>query len=368
MQLPKCGRCSKKNIACCYPNGATSVSEMSLPELDFSWLDDMMQDSTMVPWSGGLSSLNRHGLPLNSELAFIEDSSVPIEGSVTTTLARLETDNAVHQFKTYPDKWLKEGKAPFIHAALYASNMPKALQDAYCACAIYATKTENNEHIVFSIIEAKATELLRSYNPSWTSLDLLAAIQSLLIFQIIRLFDGDIRQRALAEQAEATLGTWTEALCDMTVAERNITAITAPSWISWTFAESVRRTVIMSFFLRGIYSLIKQSFCTVAARVTSYSFTGQQGLWSAQSAFQWEKARQSLPQHWISKMDFEDVLQNAKGHELDDFGIMMMTTYRGQDLVDDWLVSTKSVRSLVDDPDMFKSLDAVINSGVSSRQ
>lgn len=116
-----------------------------------------------------------------------------------STLSRPETDAALHRFRTWPEKWVKEGKAPFIHPRLYTNDMPRVLQDAYAACAIYSTKTDQNAFVAWTVIESKATELLSSLDQeSWVPLDLLAAIQALLILQFIRLFDGDIHQRMCA--------------------------------------------------------------------------------------------------------------------------------------------------------------------------
>ncbi|KAF2178241.1 hypothetical protein K469DRAFT_600190, partial [Zopfia rhizophila CBS 207.26] len=366
MELPKCKRCTKKNIACCYPNARPPLSDITFPELEFPWLDDMMREPGMLPWSGSLQPQLGLGtlLSVDSEIQTIPqavpDYLIATEGPTRASLARPEMEAAVRQFRTYPDKWLKDGKAPFIHPRLYASNMPKALQNAYASCAIYSTKTDQNEFVAFTVIEAKANELLRSPNqPSWTPLDLLAAVQALLIFQFIRLFDGDIRQRALAEQAEPVLEAWTEQLKVRTEAEQKLTTVTAPSWRAWIFAESVRRTITMSLFLCGIYSLVKQGFCTSADAVTANSFTAQRRLWDASSALGWDRIRQVYPPYWVTKMNFDSILQEAKGTELDDFGMVMMITYKGQDVVDHWVASTDTERNLVMEPNFRQSLQTI---------
>jgi hypothetical protein len=207
MELPKCSRCTKKNITCAYPT-STMARDLTIPELDFPWLDDFLRDPNALPWEGTLKpslevasalSGNYSGSSASdafhsSDLSARDNESVGMPDR--SKLDRTEVDAALHRFKTWPEKWVKEGKAPFIHPRLYANDMPKALQDAYAACAIYSTKTDQNEFVAFTVIESKANELLRSPDQgSWTSLELLAAVQALLIFQFIRLFDGDIRQR-----------------------------------------------------------------------------------------------------------------------------------------------------------------------------
>ena len=203
MELPRCARCVRKNIICAYPN-KNVTSDTPVPGLDFSWLDDLMQDPSVLPWEGALQPQLDTASAIYSSSSVSDFQLLPDIGEgladvsppLRSSLSRAETEAALKRFKTWPEKWVKEGKAPFIHPRVYTTGMPKSLQDAYAACAIYSTKTDQNAFVAWTVIESKANELLLSPNQaSWSSLDLLAAVQALLIFQFIRLFDGDIRQR-----------------------------------------------------------------------------------------------------------------------------------------------------------------------------
>lgn len=354
MELPRCTRCAKKDIACSYPSNRNTIADMTFPELDFPWLDDLMRDPNMLPWSGSLQPQLDAVSQSTPSFSGSSESDMPFtlpgashfeiisEKPIHSTLARAETEAALHRFKTWPQKWLNEGKAPFLHPKLYAAGMPVPLQDAYAACAIYSTKTEQNSFVAFTVIESKANELLRSPNQgSWTSKDLLAAVQALLIFQFIRLFDGDIRQRAQAEKAEPVLEAWTGQLVERTIEERSYTAETAPSWSSWVFGESARRTIAMSFIVAGVYSLVKLGYCTLGAQVSANSFTAQRHLWEAQSALAWERIKQSYDTYWIPGMNFDHFLEIGRGDELDDFGMMLLIMYKGQDVIDHWLETSE---------------------------
>ena len=147
MELPKCKRCQKKNMACVYPNKMLFPEHALVPDLEFSWLDGLLSDPSVLPWTGDLQPQIDSTFTVRQK---IPDFLIATEGSTRSALARAETDAALHHFKTWPDKWLKEGKAPFIHPRLYVSGMPKSLQDAYAACAIYSTKTINNSFIAFT--------------------------------------------------------------------------------------------------------------------------------------------------------------------------------------------------------------------------
>jgi len=364
MEMPRCLRCAKKNVSCVYPNN--KGVETIIPELEFPWLDDLFRDPNTIPWEGALqsridaASTTAYSISSDYDGHMIRlaepDYLLNVEVPKSSTLAPSETEAAVRRFKSWPEKWVKEGKAPFIHPRLYTGSMPKSLQDAYAACAIYATKTDQNCSVAFMVIESKANELLQSPDQtSWAPLDLLAAVQALLIFQFIRLFDGDVRQRYLAEQAAPILDAWATQLSTRTTDVRGYTTDTAPSWRSWVFAESVRRTTIMSVFLIGVYSMVKKGYCTMGDRVTALSFTAQRKLWDTTGPLEWERAKQDYNPFWTPRMNFDHVMRHAKGDDLDDFGMVLLIAYKGQDAVNHW-VTTELRRILVTNVDFSQSL------------
>jgi hypothetical protein len=151
---------------------------------------------------------------------------------------------------------LCRNRTPFIHPELYNEFLlfPQALQDAYCACALYISKTEATHAIAFRVIETKCCQILEA-RTTWTISEHLAALQALCLFQIIRLFDGDIRQRAMAEQQESIVADWATDLLRRTETSQSPVS---PSWHDWIFGESVRRTIITSLMFQGVYSVVKK--------------------------------------------------------------------------------------------------------------
>ncbi|PVH98985.1 hypothetical protein DM02DRAFT_595106 [Periconia macrospinosa] len=377
MELPRCARCMKKDVTCYYPNprgistqrafsmGGGAVAAVSLNEDETGFAQQQQQQQ---------QQLQTNITPSTTAVKAKEPSYLQTtqEKPNPRALSRSQTDAALHRFRTWPDKWVKEGKAPFIHPRLYSPEMPKPLQDAYAACAIYSVKTAQNEAIAFTVIESKANEVLRSRADdaedngaaSWTPLDLLAAVQALIIFQFIRLFDGDIRQRAQAEEAQLVLQAWSDELEARTELERVFTTDTAPSWRSWIFAESVRRTMVMSLNLAGVYSYLFHGFCTFGPRLQSYTFTAQRWLWEAKSELEWDRVKQSRASYYITKLDFNQVLHVGQEEELDEFGVMMLIMVKGQDYFDDWIMSKQFTRPPIMDLNIGKTLaDLVQPSG-----
>lgn len=56
---------------------------------------------------------------------------------------------------------------------------------------MYIAKNEVNKQMIFRAIEKGATELLKSPQ-GIAPIEILARVQSLLLYQIIRLYDGDV--------------------------------------------------------------------------------------------------------------------------------------------------------------------------------
>ncbi|CRJ86298.1 hypothetical protein BN1723_000105 [Verticillium longisporum] len=148
---------------------------------------------------------------------FYSPSSSPSNGAVNRDAVLYCTE----QFRSYPKRWVKQnGFAPFVHPSFYLpsstgcpeSILPLTLQDAFCACAAYAAKNDENSDLILSIVESKATALLYADQTAWSLPEQLGALQALIMYQMIRWFDGDIRQRVLADAVEPVVATWTSAL------------------------------------------------------------------------------------------------------------------------------------------------------------
>ncbi|KAM0287686.1 hypothetical protein ACHAQH_000215 [Verticillium albo-atrum] len=219
-RLPRCGRCVQKGLEDChYPS-----LEATVAAADFNFFTDMLSGAATPP----IPIEQPIPAPLPSTTPVLEcestwpplfysPSSSPSSGAVNRDAVLYCTE----QFRSYPKRWVTQnGFAPFVHPALYLSSstgspdslLPLTLQDAFCACAAYAAKNDDNGDLILSIVESKATALLYADQSTWTLPEQLAALQALVMYQMIRWFDGDIRQRVLADSVEPVLAAWTSAL------------------------------------------------------------------------------------------------------------------------------------------------------------
>ena len=239
----------------------------------------------------------------------------------------------VNNIRSYPAMFVFQGRTPFIHSRLYHVGLPKKMQDAFAICAIYLTMTENNKLTVFHIIEEMVAELIHESNEaSWSIADNLAGVQALILVHIIQLFDGDIQQRALAEQDEATLIRWTEQLHMRTKTE--LVAFTALVWPSWIFAESLRRAIIMSHLLRGIYSCIKLGFCQDIASLAPLLFTARTPQWDSPVGNTSQLFEQSPVSPLVSYYDFVMISDKKRPVQAEAFERFLLVACRGEGCAD----------------------------------
>ncbi|KAJ4294941.1 hypothetical protein N0V88_005180 [Collariella sp. IMI 366227] len=280
---------------------------------------------------GGTRSNSSNGAVVIPVVSDYADNPWPIffnaSGPANTSITRTSMAYCVKEYRAWPRRWVAETTTPFIHPSLYTgsgpsgktgsgmasflglgsnslSGLPPALQDAFAVSAVYAARNDANSDLVMQLVESKAAALL--YSPdqgNWTIIEQLAALQALLVYQI-----------GVAVSDDAT-----------------------SAWRRWLFNETVRRTVITSFMIRGIYSMAKQGYCRLGPVVTDMSFTSGSRLWAAKTPGRWQRALGETDPGWISRMDFSEILGRADPGNLDEFGVMMAVTYRGKDVVEEWV-------------------------------
>jgi Fungal Zn(2)-Cys(6) binuclear cluster domain len=392
--FPRCQRCSVKDLICDYrgsDGGATasmlmpSDGQMATPSIGLEWFAHNTQevrDNVASPlmsretngmlfsdaaWptanSAGLNTeielpslaLASHSeYPENMQLGdvdgFINTSGTPWEPgddyTMTGVIYQARVKFAARQLITYPEMFYRRGQTPFIHRHLYEEHIPPVILNALSCSALYCSKNSENESLVFADVSRKAQELAESQQTFRSTLDLLASTQALLIYQIIRLLDGDIRLRADAESSEATCISWTDQLFLRT---RSITATDAQSprvaqsldtpllWKDWVFEESCRRTILTSYMLQGVYSFLKLGCDNVSRKINKMSFTAQKALWNAPSEYHWKEALKEKKHFPVKMNDWDASMDGTKPADLDELGVVLLATYKGMDVTCQWL-------------------------------
>lgn len=144
------------------------------------------------------------------------------------------------------------GATHFVHQNLYLKQQPSTYQDCIALSALYVARNSRTQSILANSINSKISALI-STSSTWTIEEHLAAVQALIIYQCIRLFDPALNLQAQAEKHNALLELWSAHLWKRFFNEK-------PSFDNshdaFAFNESLRRTVLMSVFMRCGWSLV----------------------------------------------------------------------------------------------------------------
>lgn len=271
----------------------------------------------------------------------------PEPGQITSD-ARLQArvEFAAKRLAAIPKTFAEQAQTMFIHRRLFQERKPPALQDALSVCALYCIKNADNQEFIFHSVKQKSQQLITSTDPFLVSrMDLLAALQALLLYQTIRLFDGDIHLRAQAEADEAILIMWAEQLRSSTL---HLAPLSPPSagtslapqgrtsdWPRWLAQESSRRTVITTLMLKGVYSFLKLSYDR--PQDLRLSFTAQAALWNAQSEYGWQMAYSEREPLEVRITHWDEDMAKATPSDLDELGALLMAMLWGVEPTMRWL-------------------------------
>lgn len=142
-------------------------------------------------------------------------------------------------------------------------------------------RTSTNQSAVFQMLDHKFDFLIHTSMPSSCGVeDNLLCLQTLLLYQIIRIFDGDIRQRANAERQLDVLDACTLRLHG-SYFEAERTQPSQSYYLWWIILESVRRTIMMSVFLRDLHGAMQNAGALMLLPLLStLPVASNTGLWN----------------------------------------------------------------------------------------
>ncbi|KAG8671407.1 hypothetical protein FPOAC1_004654 [Fusarium poae] len=394
--MPACLRCSQRHIHCQYPSRVlreqpASSSEASVAAVspDCLTTDDsspqivesLSSDAPIIEdFNALISGLDAcSGEPGVLEFPLEDNTLKFVEQPWTLTapstkdfshvperiLNRLQW--AVDEIKRAPEKMVLENQTPWSHPLLYKDGMPRSLQgnrsellymlftlancrlDAHSSCALYMAKNRVNSPIIFRSIESRVNDLLATPAPITPS-ECLAHTQALILYQIIRLYDGDIGARASAELIIPAIEASAISLFSYAQFDIDATVITLPTypvaptkafWQDWILQESLRRTLLFSFYFVQAYRIM--AGCKILqcdGRLgLCHAWTLSAHLWNATTPLSFAEAWRDKNHYVVTNAIFSEVLAEAQADDIDVFGKIMISSLLGQDEAEGWFAS-----------------------------
>ncbi|KAI1306931.1 hypothetical protein F5Y03DRAFT_132501 [Xylaria venustula] len=416
-QVPRCQRCLEKKLQCAYlpprrtelcgtmgvqgsplhlnstpihPNESLTTASADVTDalgesgdvtFDFCQMTEVNFEALGPPTGFGptrfpaQATSSSDGQVSLQNLWFIAPETWTAEFTEPPPATLRETERSLKQYidqvQLWMRQWVTEGHGPLHHRELYSFHMPRHTQDAFSAMATYMGKTQANEPMVRQILEDRVSQLLQDQaveaslpiNASSDRLsifDHLSRVQSLLCYQLIRLYDGDIRMRAQAETLIPTLFLWNKQMLESakknlrrpetflasspfdinvspnTSGTAEVNPVTSPKavWRAWVVTESIRRTWQATNVVQEVYQFFKRGWSECPGRIRS---TMRKALWDAPSEYSWTKELNSGKNPLlVSLVGLEQILLQISPSEVDDFNIAGIGLY-GMERMDRWL-------------------------------
>ncbi|KAG0646169.1 Transcription factor gsfR2 [Hyphodiscus hymeniophilus] len=258
--LPSCGRCMTKRMKCVYVCQNLHITEAEA-------------DNMSVRRASNERLTTCNGLHFSLKLL------------QPGYLTKQQMNYMVAQFRGFIKSIVSEGETPFIHR-LYQDTMPDIYQDALSICSLYVQKTPRNQGAIFRMLDSKLDTLLRISDSARVE-DNLLSLQCLILYQIIRLLDGDAQQRINAERHLELLDLWT-----LRLQQNYFQAIssTRVGYDNWVLIESIRRTTMVSVILRASYFAMRDGYCELVDLLSTLSVsTRSSRVWKMED--EWEEGK-----------------------------------------------------------------------------
>ena len=375
LALPSCSRCIEKGQACQYGN-VPAITTMRGRDDDFSFLHARRLignvDMTFADFEpGGMWSSLGGDMVLegDSQLVLSQELAPPGPPEVAredvyeyrTILERPE-DLAVsgeicyarsrwttQRLKTWLKIFHEKGTNSFIHLQRCPGNVREVMTDLMSACALYTSRNQRTERLAFDDISRKVERLkLQGARGFSTPFEAVTCLQALIMYQIIRLFDGDIMLRAGAENDENVVREWTfkvaKYLKDVSKESNSNSEEylnNPPTWTSWIFDEAVRRTILASYILQSTYSFLRHGNDRFHCAILRLSLTAQSRLWYAATEFQFRQAWYETEHLTLRVIEWDDVIGKAQPDDLDDISVVIFGCHKGLDPLMQWMGQAK---------------------------
>ncbi|KAI1767591.1 hypothetical protein GGR53DRAFT_463277 [Hypoxylon sp. FL1150] len=358
-RAPTCGNCIKKRHRCVYGGRPLMPSSATTDSADISLITDSLGDSPsalgdgfMLDDGGSTAAFDvDFGLLSRNTMLQIDSSfdsllNYTFENTYGLNVSSAPTNKTL-TIQAY-SKMLPmcENFAPWqlsdpSSTAAYAMGVFKSFHVAfsrdnstiYMHRSLYTPATRG--YVLRALHEQAASLVETASGVTLTPRDKLARVHAMMVYQTIRMFDGDITLNQQAEDNVPLLDVWTNELGKIKdnlddVAEKDVAEIRSKppeSWERWVFAESVRRTFLISAALKAFWDLLKgrRSTTNIGAWGFVHRWTLSRHLWDAADPVEFSKAWKEKPIWIISSFYLEEFLRTGSKDDADEFALVLLT-------------------------------------------
>ncbi|KAH6616693.1 hypothetical protein C7974DRAFT_50364 [Boeremia exigua] len=380
VERPRCARCSQHSLLCTYPRPHDSLLASSgvgvTQSVAITTAMTPLQDAgaTISTFDhealGFPAALNEHLLDFDIPIDVIpenpldqpsdtcpgEGHHIAIHGLLSPTKpmawpwtniapsSRSRVDYAIEQIKLAPHMMVANNSTLWCHAMFYDEDMPRSMQDAHAACALYIARNDGNADYGFRHISSRVAELVETPVPT-TSTAIIARAHALLLYQAMLVFGNDVR---FFDHSVAVLHELEQVGClllNMSAQQTDSfdplplypSATAHTAWKSYIFRETLRRTILSLYQFVTICGMLfgRLGHCAPTLSPGNRVMVSAH-LWGAETAFDFAKAWNKERHFLVHDLDFTDLLENGRPDDIDDFAKTMLVGLQGIDEIRGW--------------------------------
>lgn len=376
---PACKRCIERDDACEYdsfprrPPPVEDSSTASTSPFDTQSWDtlSLSPPSLSETFPSLLPSLSPPQLPIstpNTPHAWflapptftLQHGLPPPPPFLPTGVGAAALPHFISTLQSWLLRWSTTLHCPLIHRHAFAqplptttSSLPPAIQDALTTLMAYHAATPATKPTVLEILTDRAERLVASQAAAVVVLPLdvrdhLARTLALLVYQVIGLFDGDVRARSMAEERGDVLLAWVAEMLERATEECGAAggAFVArweggdgeAAWRAWVVVESVRRTFLVGNYVQSVYTTMRRGWSVCPGGL---AFTAGEGLWEEMAGWRWrgrvgerEGGKGVL---LVRSMEAFRVMVERECGDVDEFARMVLEISYGLETVERWV-------------------------------
>ncbi|KIX96711.1 uncharacterized protein Z520_07430 [Fonsecaea multimorphosa CBS 102226] len=280
VQLPQCQRCQTRQIDCVYDlEPLVGRSSRTSTSLKGSTADDDGDLSHNAKFLRYVSSLHMDPERVAVECYQNPTTQYPVISKVPISADFFTVGYLAHELLDMADSVAFSQSAAYIHPQRKPRPRPALLGpdfDVQSRKTIYSDTTQCT----------RLCDLLCAlYNSREPLSDILQAFQ-ILLAHLTRLLLSN--EQTIPQHKEKLLGYTRRLAMKLVKDAPSMIPSNLSRWEAWILAESVRRAVLMSCLIQGVYHGWARGYCYHELFIQALPFDIRPGMWTAGSEGEWE--------------------------------------------------------------------------------
>ncbi|KAH8812976.1 hypothetical protein F5884DRAFT_856265 [Xylogone sp. PMI_703] len=278
-QLPKCSRCLKSGIECNYDLEPLSICDPNLIETYLEKQDPTVLIPTYHVFNSVESAHQAVMKAFNDQFSSHPPPEVRMAGDKDIV------EWAISQLRKIPDLIAGNKSSPFLHRQVLQStegamaridhvlDLHRSIRDGPASNVVPPSRNAHLQHLVRTEIRGLSME------------GMLVSIHELFLYLMLYICNDLLSAHQVgAERYIDLMIDWTRHLW---AAIPNQLSSSLSPWRAWVVAESARRTILMSFIVKGVFRAVRYGYCVYEPFVEALPFDSCSALWEAMSEEAW---------------------------------------------------------------------------------